>query len=93
MGLTYPEARDRIVADGWRPKITHQQGPFGPEREWLSAGYFLENGHIEVQQCSGTGLDNCVFNFVRAPGECLQVVTAGERESAAVALLRSVCVE
>jgi hypothetical protein len=93
IGMSYLEARDRIVAEGWQPKITHLKGPFGPEREWLSAGYFLEKGYVEVQQCSGTGLDNCLFNFVRPSGECLQVATSGELASAAVTFVKSQCPE
>lgn len=93
MGLPYPEARNLIVAEGWRPRITHLEGPDGAEREWLSARYFLEKGYVEVQLCSGTSLDNCLFNFIRTTGECLQAATSGERESATVSFAQSRCVD
>jgi hypothetical protein len=84
LDLPYPKARKLVLDDGWRPRrfqIT----------ESPSAGCFHELGFSEVQQCSGTGLDNCLFFFARSSGECLQLITSGARESAKVSFAQLQC--
>lgn len=91
MGLPFMHARALVVASGWEPRATDVAGPFGPERERLSAGYFLGNGIEEIERCSGTGLDPCIFNYRRARGACLRLYTEGERESATVSGVTREC--
>ncbi len=91
MGLPFMQARALLVASGWELRATAITGPFGPERERLSAGYFLGNGIEEIEGCSGTGLDPCTFNYRRAGGDCLRLHTEGERESATVSGVTREC--
>lgn len=91
IGQGYGAARQWILADGWSPLVTMEEGPEGLEREWLSAGYFLGLGYSEVEMCAGTGLDPCIFNFKAKDRGCLRVYTEGEREAAVVVGLESKC--
>lgn len=91
VGQRYGVARHRILAEGWSPRVTMEEGPDGLEREWLSAGYFLGLGYSEIEQCAGTGLDPCIFNFTGRDRACLRVYTELEREAAVVVGLERKC--
>lgn len=56
-GLTYPEARARLIQQGWTPDPQPAPGPYGVERE------MYDNGFAEVSGCAGTGLGQCRFEF------------------------------
>ena len=90
-GMTYSEARRKLIRQGWHPKVTALKGPEGPEREWLTAGSFLALGFIEVELCSGMGLDPCIFNFSNERGQCLRVHTEGGLEAWVVSIERVFC--
>ena len=91
VGQSYDVARHWILAEGWSPRVTTEDGPDGLEREWLSAGYFSRRGYSEIEMCAGTGLDPCIFNFKRRDRACLRVYTEGEREAAVVVKLERKC--
>jgi hypothetical protein len=91
VGTSYDDARSELIRHGWLPRTTSIPGPFGPEREWLTAGDFLALGYIEIEQCSGTGVNLCAFNFVRENGRCLRVVATGEPKAARVTYLVREC--
>ena len=91
VGKLYREARPQLIEQGWVPKVTSLEGPDGPEREWLTAGEFLELGYVEIQQCAGTGLNPCIFNFGREGGRCLRITTQGEAPDATVSRVENLC--
>jgi len=77
-GLTYDEARDRLIHAGWQPRrrrwsqaddvnIKHGNGP-----------HFWDQGYREIINASGTGLAHCTFGFSDVYGNRLVIVTAGE---------------
>lgn len=75
--LAYPEARQRLIENGWIPARTRWQ-----DLEEAGAGtvaWALWNaGYREVEDCAGTGTAPCRFNYVDAAGNRLAVVTEGE---------------
>ena len=91
VGKMYREARSQLIREGWLPKVTSVEGPDGPEREWLVAGDFLALGYVEIQQCAGTGLNPCIFNFVREDGSCLKIFTQGNAPDAKVSRVENLC--
>ena len=91
VGKVYREARTQLIREGWVPKVTSVAGPDGPEREWLVAGDFLALGYVEIQQCAGTGLNPCIFNFIREGGLCLRITTQGEAPDARVSHVQIQC--
>lgn len=93
VGDSYPIARLRILEAGWLPRPTSVPGGEGLEREYLSAGYFLSQGYVEVERCAGTGADPCIFNFQKSEGGCLRVTTVGERDLAVVESIERKCTD
>ena len=91
VGKLYREARAQLIRVGWVPKVSSVEGPDGPEREWLTAGEFLALGYVEIQQCAGTGLTPCIFDFAREGGRCLRITTLGEAPDATVSHVENLC--
>ncbi len=77
VGLTYIEARTRLIQQGWVPVVAPEPGPYGVERK------LYDMGMTEVSACSGTGVGACRFEFshpgrANAPeGDALSVITHG----------------
>ncbi len=77
VGLTYIEARTRLIQQGWVPVVAPEPGPYGVERK------LYDMGITEVSACSGTGVGACRFEFshpgrANAPeGDTLSVITHG----------------
>lgn len=77
VGLTYAEARTRLLQQGWIPDEQPDPGPYGVERTMYDVGF------TEVSGCAGTGLGQCRFEFYHpdrmASGEdnVLSVITYG----------------
>jgi hypothetical protein len=88
VGMSYGDARLKLIRQGWRPRVTALEGADGPEREWLTAGSFLALGYIEIELCSGMGLDPCIFNFINDDGQCLRAFTEGGLEARVVSIER-----
>jgi hypothetical protein len=75
--LTYPRARRKLLAAGWRPlktnaaatdlNVAYGNGPF-----------FWRRGYTEIESCSGTGVAACAFLFKDRFGNRLRVTTEGE---------------
>ncbi len=76
-GLSYDQARKKILAAGWKPRVTAEQD------DTLTYGngpIFWSRGYREVEVCAGTGLGQCLFDFVDGRGNRLQIETAGEED-------------
>jgi hypothetical protein len=75
--------RAELLREGWKPIETYKKAGDGRssdvqfEHAWGDAGYIFRSGYREVQSCTGTGLNYCIFNY-RRHGRCLQVGTHGE---------------
>ena len=71
-GMTYGEARQVILEQGWKPNPNVQSN--------LSSTVVKEifdRRYIEISDCSGTGEAPCRYEFVNQNGELLYVVTSG----------------
>jgi hypothetical protein len=76
--LSISAARMKLISQGWKPLETFGSDVDGTR--WSlqgNAGAMHSAGFIEVESCSGTGLNYCSFNYVRA-GKCLNLHTQGE---------------
>ena len=84
MGLRYPEARAKLLAQGWQPAMIKRAEPQGAER------WFIEQGYAEVESCS-EGEVVCSFLYNDAEGGCLHVTTQGAGARAKVEHLDRRC--
>ena len=71
-GMTYGEARQAILEQGWKPNPNVQSNL----RSTVVKAIF-DRGYVEISDCSGTGEAPCRYEFVNQNGELLYVVTAG----------------
>lgn len=77
-GLKLSEARKEILLQGWLPVKTYMPGyeyHSFRKNEGESAPIF-EAGYIELEYCSGTGPNYCIFNYAKS-GQCLRVISRG----------------
>ena len=80
-GMPLPEARKLLLSHGWEPRDTGARSADGKlKREFGDAGVLFRLGYAEVEMCSGTGRNICVFNYTRQV-DCLQLQTVGEWHS------------
>ena len=77
-GLTYGDARQRLVEAGWQPHRHHWTHAAEPDMQYGNGLHFWEKGYHEIINASGTGLGHCTFSFIDAYRNKLIVVTAGE---------------
>jgi len=77
-GKSFATVRECLLKSGWRPVRTNLTLSDGtPENNFGDAALFYSAGITEVQACSGTGRNYCLFNY-RRNGICLQLGTIGE---------------
>jgi hypothetical protein len=69
--MPYAQARKILINAGW------QAVELSPNRDRSgSVGYIINTlGFNEVEDCSGTGMGFCRFNFADADGRTLAIVT------------------
>jgi hypothetical protein len=77
-GLTYDEAREKLVYAGWQPRRQHWTHGEKFDMECGNGLHFWEKGYQEIISASPTGLAHCTFGFQDVYGTRLIVVTAGE---------------
>lgn len=72
-GESFQKSRIEILRDGWKPVVQAETNTEveGNVKELLKAGY------PEANECSGTGLNYCVF-WYRRDNICLRLTTQGE---------------
>lgn len=75
-GKPLDAARKALIAGGWQP--------LPPERapEWGAAADLAKAGVIEVEDCSGTGVGYCGYNYRGAAGVLGVTTVGGEPEPA-----------
>jgi hypothetical protein len=76
----YDTARKILIREGWLP---NKRLPIHGEDVSVRNGngpIFWKRGYWELEACSGTGLANCLFEFVDPTGRLLEVVTEGEED-------------
>jgi hypothetical protein len=79
-GLTYHEARKKLMAEGWQPRTIPLNYRDEGTAESGNALIFIKQGYEEVVDCSGTGMGYCLFEFSDVYGNFLKVVTAGQED-------------
>ena len=77
-GLTYDDAREKLLQAGWQPRNNHWSYAGNPNIQYGNGRQFWEMGYHEITHASGTGLAHCTFGFQDAYGNRLMIVTAGE---------------
>lgn len=77
-GLTYDDARFRLMATGWQPFRHHWSYVSESTIGDGNGRHFWEKGFHEIENSSGTGLALCTFVFHDTYDTELAVVTAGE---------------
>ncbi len=77
-GLTYDEARERLVRAGWQPRRNHWTHANNHDMQYGNGLHYWQKGYHEIIHASGTGLGHCTFAFHDVYGTKLIVVTAGE---------------
>ena len=82
-GEKLSRARKTLLAQGWKPRETFGVDADGARwSQFADAGEMYRAGIIEVESCSGTGMNYCSFNYSRK-GKCLSVQTQGEFKAGA----------
>jgi hypothetical protein len=77
-GMGLHKMHARLVHAGWKPVETDLRFADGePQRLVGDAGHIYRAGFHAVQMCSGTGLNYCIFNYIKKR-RCLRVTTSGE---------------
>jgi hypothetical protein len=75
-GLSYDDARKKIIAAGWKPNVTRTRDRILADSG--NAPGFLSRGYKEIDRCLPTGIAACEFSFVDKVGNRLVVYTVGE---------------
>ncbi|WP_323813487.1 hypothetical protein [Cellvibrio sp. NN19] len=69
--------RKILIDAGWKPLETFEKTGNIFSKEFGSAKPIYNAGAVEVEFCSGTGVNYCHFNYSK-DGQCLQILTGGE---------------
>jgi hypothetical protein len=75
-GLSYHEAREILVKDGWIP-LTQRHSYNDPGIQYGSGKVFWDLGYWEIVSCAGTAEGFCRFEFSDPSSRKLVVITAG----------------
>lgn len=76
-GIDFYQARGELIIIGWKPLTTFTKFENGElENDFGEALTYKQNNFIEIESCSGTGEQYCIFNYQKS-SECLRVVTQG----------------
>ena len=80
-GISYHQARTRLLAAGWFPVQTKPRGVNPDKDPDIISGngrLFWERGYLEVEGCAGTGLAPCFFRWADKYGNQIDVLTRGQ---------------
>ena len=80
-GLTYDDARARLLAAGWQPRMRHWSHGSDPNVQAGNGCEFWKRGYREIINAWPTGLGQCTFAFHDVYGNFLTVMTEGEEDS------------
>jgi hypothetical protein len=70
-GMPYSEAREKMLDLGWQVPIVNYSCVDKVFKH-------ICNQYPEVDDCSGTGMGFCLFNFTDSNGKVLTITTAGQ---------------
>lgn len=77
-GVPIGTANAKLLAAGWQAVVTHRKFADGVEESSVGeAGTLKADGITSVEDCSGTGLSFCTFNY-RRKKDCLRITSQGE---------------
>jgi hypothetical protein len=78
-GMSYDEARQILIGQGWQASIPVSNGGF-PNLNNPSIEYIVrDRGYWEVKDCMGTGTGLCRFEFFNENGDQLIVTTSNNQ--------------
>lgn len=80
-GLTYHEARARLLDAGWQPRMRHWSHGGAPNLQAGNGAEFWSAGYWEIINAWPTGLAQCTFAFHDVYGNYLTVLTQGEEDT------------
>ncbi|RZT38399.1 hypothetical protein EV147_2866 [Cupriavidus agavae] len=80
-GLTYHEARARLIEAGWQPRMSHWSHGNDPNLRTGNGSEFWSAGCWEIINACPTGLAQCMFALHDAYGNHLTVLTEGEENN------------
>jgi hypothetical protein len=80
-GLTYDDARARLLEAGWQPRMRHWSHGSDPNVHAGNGREFWKRGYWEIINAWPTGLGQCTFAFHDVYGNFLTVMTQGEEGS------------
>jgi hypothetical protein len=80
-GLTYDDARARLLEAGWQPRMRHWSHGNDLNVQAGNGGEFWKRGYWEIINAWPTGLSQCTFAFHDVYGNFLTVMTEGEEDS------------
>jgi hypothetical protein len=72
-GLPYKQAREAVLAGGWRPSVGHPHNDFSDNETT-----FRDRGYGELQFCRIATDSPCRFEFTSANGVALWITTTGD---------------
>lgn len=76
-GEAFFSAREKIIKSGWKPIKTYSKFEDGElENEFGEAFTYKQKNYLEIESCSGTGEQYCIFNYQKN-NACLKIVTQG----------------
>ena len=78
-GMAYHEAREKLIQAGWQPLQTVRWQELD-DTLFGQARMFWEKGYQEIEDCAGSGLVPCMFNFKDVYNNHLMVGTVGEED-------------
>lgn len=71
LNMPYEKVRAVIIKNGWTPTVTKRREEIFASRVL----HFWDKGYTEIDDCAGTGIGYCVFNFQNEKGIFLRVTT------------------
>jgi hypothetical protein len=80
-GLTYHDARTRLLEAGWQPRLRHWSNGSNLSFQAGNGAEFWRAGSWEIVDVCPTGLAPCTFAFRDAYRNSLTVVTLGEEDA------------
>lgn len=80
-GLTYHQARERLLDAGWQPRMRHWSHGNESNLRAGNGAEFWSAGYWEIINAWPTGLAQCTFAFHDVYGNYLTVLTKGEENA------------
>ncbi|WP_173911043.1 hypothetical protein [Acinetobacter sp. Marseille-Q1618] len=79
-GKSYHQARKLLIGNQWQPFRTLNINTAKENLGYGNGLTFWNKGYREVENCAGTGMAPCIFNFKDVYGNNLKIYTEGEED-------------